>query len=126
MIKIVFALRRIPGMSREEFQRYWLEEHGPMVRAHAEALGLRRYVQSHTFPDAMHGDLRASRDAPEPFDGLAELWFDSLESLAAAMSSREGRAAGAALLEDERRFIDHARSPVMLAEEHEVVGLKGD
>ncbi len=109
-------------MTREEFQRYWLEEHGPLVRAHAGALGVRRYVQTHTLPDAMHAELRASRDAPEPYDGVAELWFDSIESIAAVMSSPEGLAAGAALLEDERRFIDHSRSPIFLAHEHEVIG----
>lgn len=109
-------------MTREEFQRYWLEQHGPLVRAHAEALGIRRYVQSHTLPNETHAVLRSSRNAPEPYDGVAELWFDSLEELASAMSSAEGRAAGAALMEDERRFIDHSRSPVFLAEEHELIG----
>jgi hypothetical protein len=27
MIKLVFCLRRLPHLSREEFQRYWLESH---------------------------------------------------------------------------------------------------
>ena len=121
VIKLLFALRRLPGMTREEFLRYWLEEHGPLVRSHAPALGVRRYVQTHTLPDEIHADLRSSRDAPEPYDGVAELWFDSLESIAAVMSSPEGLTAGAALLEDERRFIDHSRSPIFLAEEHEVI-----
>jgi hypothetical protein len=58
---------------------------------------------------------------PEEYDGVAELWFDSLEALAAAGATPEGRAAGRRLLEDERRFIDLARSPVWVAEEHPVV-----
>jgi hypothetical protein len=36
-----------------------------------------------------------------------------------------GRAAGAALLEDERRFIDLARSPLWLAEEHALIEPEG-
>src|SRR5262249_12358508 len=48
MIKLVFCLRRLPHLSRAEFQRYWGETHGPLVRRRAEALGIRRYVQLHT------------------------------------------------------------------------------
>ncbi|MGH7417889.1 MAG: EthD domain-containing protein, partial [Candidatus Rokuibacteriota bacterium] len=48
MIKLVFCLRRLPNLSREEFQRYWLDTHGPLVRQLAPALGVKRYVQVHT------------------------------------------------------------------------------
>ena len=122
MVKLTFALRRLPDLSREEFQRYWLEQHGPLVRSHAEVLGIRQYVQTHTLPDGLQAALRASRGAPEPYDGVAELWYDSLAAIAVAVGSDEGRAASAALLEDERRFIDHERSPLWFGEEHEIVG----
>jgi uncharacterized protein (TIGR02118 family) len=121
MIKLVFALRRRQEMSREEFQRYWREQHAPLVREHAEVLGIRRYVQVHTLADEIHAPLRMSRGAPEAFDGVAELWFDDLESLGASVVTEAGQAAARALLEDERRFIDHARSPLWLAEENPVV-----
>jgi hypothetical protein len=52
---------------------------------------------------------------------VAELWWDSLEVLAAAAGTPAGQRAGAELLEDERRFIDLSRSPIFLAEEHVVV-----
>ena len=125
MIKLVFALRRRPDLTREEFQTYWREQHAPLVASHAETLGIRRYVQVHTLPDVLHAALRDSRGAPEAYDGVAELWFDSIEALGAAVVSDEGRAAALALLEDERRFIDHARSPLWLADEHAVVGSAG-
>ena len=121
MIKLMFALRRRSDLTREEFQRYWLEQHGPLVRSYAEVLGIRRYVQVHTFADEVHAPLRASRSAPEAYDGVAELWYDSLEALGAVVATDEGRAAAVALLEDERRFIDHARSPLWLAEEHPII-----
>lgn len=121
MIKLVFALRRRSDLSREEFQRYWLEQHAPLVRSYADVLGIRRYVQVHTLPDGLHAALRASRQASEPFDGVAELWYDSLEALAAAVTTDEGRAAAVALLEDERAFIDHPNSPLWLAEEHPIL-----
>jgi hypothetical protein len=70
MVKLVFCLTRLPHLSRAEFQRYWRERHGPLVRESAKALGIRRYVQ----------------------------------------------------VRQEKTFIDLARSPVMVAEEHPIVG----
>ena len=122
MIKLVFCLRRREGMTREEFQDYWLNTHGPLVRRHAQATGCRRYVQVHTTPTPLDDLISASRGAPEPYDGVAELWWDSVESLVAAASTPEGQAAARELLEDERTFIDHGRSPVWLAVEHQLIG----
>ncbi len=121
MIKLVFALRRLPHLSHAQFQQYWREEHGPLVAKFRTDLRIRRYVQVHTAEKPVNELLRNSRDAPEPFDGVAELWWDSLEDLAAALEQPAGREAGAALLEDERRFVDHARSPLWVGEEHVVI-----
>ena len=38
-------------MSAAAFREYWLTRHGPLVAAQAEALKLRKYVQSHPFDD---------------------------------------------------------------------------
>lgn len=121
VIKLVFCLRRLPHLSRSEFQRTWREQHGPLVRRHAETLRIRRYVQTHTLDDALEAALRESRGGPEAFDGVAELWWASREELEAALRDPAGQAAAGELLEDERRFIDLARSPLWLAEEKPVV-----
>ena len=122
MVKLVFCLRRLPQLSRADFQRYWREEHGPLVRRHAATLRIRRYVQLHTQEHPLNDALRASRGGPEPYDGIAELWWESREDLRAATASPEGRRAGLELLEDERRFIDLTQSPLWLAEEVPIVG----
>lgn len=123
MVKLVYCLRRREGLSLEEFQRYWRETHGPLVAERAAAMGVRRYVQVHTLgaaADGLHAAFRARNGgSPEPFDGVAELWWDSLESFGG--SSEAARAAGAELLADEANFIDLARSPMWVAVEHEVV-----
>ena len=122
MIKLTFCLRRLPQLSLAEFQSYWLERHGPLVRKHQEALAIKRYVQSHADHGALSEAMARARGAPEPFDGIAELWFESAEALSAAGATAEGRAAGRELFEDEKRFIDHAHSPLWIGEEHEIVG----
>lgn len=123
MIKLVFSLRRREEMTREEFQRYWREQHAPLVERHAEALHIRRYVQVHARDTPLDEAVAGARGSESSFyDGVAELWWDSVEELMAAFSSDAGRAAGQALLEDEQRFIDLPRSPLWLGEERVVIG----
>ena len=122
MIKLVFTLRRREGMSREEFQRYWREEHAALVKRVADDLRIRRYVQTHARDTDLDEALAGARGSePRVYDGVAELWWDSLEDLIAASTSEAGQAAGQALLEDEQRFIDLAGSPIWLGEENVVI-----
>jgi uncharacterized protein (TIGR02118 family) len=121
LIKLVFCVRRLPHLSLEEFQRYWLESHGPLVRRHAAALRIKRYVQVHALDLPVNEALRRSRDAGERYDGVAELWWESIEDAAAATATSEGQDAGRALLEDERKFVDLARSALWVGEEHTVI-----
>jgi uncharacterized protein (TIGR02118 family) len=121
MIKLTFCLRRREGMTREEFHDYWLNTHGPLVRERAEAIGAVRYLQVHTGHEELNKALQAGRGGPEPFDGTAELWFESGEALQAKLATDEGRRASIELLEDEKRFIDLERSPLWFGDEHPVV-----
>jgi len=121
VLKLVFCLRRLPHLSRAEFQRYWCETHGPLVRRHAAALRIRRYVQVHTLDDALQDVLRASRGGPDAYDGVAELWWDDRAAFEAALADPAGQTAARELLEDERRFIDLGRSPLFVAEERPIV-----
>jgi uncharacterized protein (TIGR02118 family) len=122
MIKIVLCLRRLPTLSHDEFYRYWLEHHGPLVRNHAQALRIRRYTQGHTFADPRIDPAVDARGCQVPaYDGVAEVYWDSVEDLVEAGSSTQGRTAGRALLEDERKFIDLANSSLFYVREHEIV-----
>ncbi len=117
MIKLTFALMRLPQLSREAFQAYWFERHAPLVASVREALKIRRYVQLHSLPEADSADLRAVRGGPEGFDGVAQLWWDSLEAMASLAADPAAAEAGRLLLEDERKFIDLSRSPLWWGEE---------
>jgi uncharacterized protein (TIGR02118 family) len=123
VIKLSFAVRRRPDVNPAEFHRYWRDRHGPLVRSLRPALAIRRYVQTHRVETPLNQALRASRRALEPFDGVAELWWDDLDALVAATSSPEGSAAGRTLLEDEARFIDLEHSALWLGLESEIIPL---
>lgn len=58
MITLMSAIRRRPGMSREEFVAYLRDVHGPI--AAKEPLQLARYVQNHVI-DAAAGTSEDDR-----------------------------------------------------------------
>ncbi len=119
MIRLVFALRRKPELSLEEFHDYWRRKHGPLVASFAEDLNILRYVQTHTIDDGSNEAAQQARGNMEPhYDGVADLWWATEAELAATMDSDAGRAAGAALLEDEAKFIDLPQSPLWFAYEY--------
>ncbi|MDP1632989.1 MAG: EthD domain-containing protein [Caulobacter sp.] len=120
MIKLTFCLTRRADFTRDAFQAYWRDTHAPLVASVKDALRIRRYVQMHSFPLEISADTRASRGGPEGYDGVAELWWDSFDDLAANADNPAARAAGRLLLDDEKRFIDLTRSPLWWGEEQVV------
>ena len=119
MVKLVFCVRRRSDLTPEQFSRRWLEVHGPLVARLREKIpAMKRYVQSHTLHGPASDGLRASRGAKAPYDGITEVWFESVEAMGAGgPGSLE---AARALYEDEAEFIDFAASSVFLTFEHEI------
>ena len=119
MIKFVMCITRHPDMTRQAFQDYWKNEHGPFFMENAATMRATKYVQSHTVDTPLNEGLRSSRGMLPEYDGVAEVWFESEQELMEAMSSPEGQRLSAALLEDEGNFIDHAKSAAFIVKEHE-------
>jgi uncharacterized protein (TIGR02118 family) len=78
-VKMVAFLQRHDDYGVEAFQRYWRENHAPLVPRTPK---VRRYVQSHF--------LLEHYEAGQPsFDGVAELWWDSIEDYEISWASPE-------------------------------------
>lgn len=126
MIKLTYCLHRLPSLSRSEFQDYWRTQHAALVKEARDALGIRRYIQQHTIDSPISAANNEGRGIPfgdgEDFDGVAELWFDSEDAVAAAVATPEGRKHAAILFQDERNFIDFARSRAFITKANEVIG----
>lgn len=114
MLKLTFCLRRKAGMSREAFLDYWKNDHGERVIGHLKAMGCRKYVQVHGLDGGLADAVANSRGGPEPFDGVAELWFDDDASFVAHGRTEAGKAAAKDLYKDELTFIDMANSVIFL------------
>lgn len=70
------------------FERRYTEEHGPMV--HEKVPGLKKFVSARVLGSPM---------GTAPYQRVAELYFDSSESLQAAMASAGGQATVAHAME---------------------------
>ncbi len=111
MIKALGLLTRKPHLTHEEFVKHWYETHGPLARA---VPGVRRYVQSHIV------GTRTRPDIPETavdVDGIAELWYDDIESMKRAGATPEMKR----LTDDGALFIGQIKSFVI--EEREIIPL---
>ena len=117
MIRLVFALRRSPSLTREDFQAYWKNTHAPLVAELSKDLDILRYVQTHTVDEAKEA-RKARGEMEPPYDGVAELWWSDETKLEEIFGTNAGQLAGKLLLEDEARFIDLANSPIWFAHEY--------
>ncbi len=122
MIKVMVGLRRRSDLTREQFQRYWFDQHPHAAGddfAGIKAMRALRYVQMHAVHETINARLARARQSEPDFDGFAELWFEDLDTFLSAAGSDDARVAARAYLEDERNFVDWSRTMVMVAEEHE-------
>lgn len=109
MIKILSVLTRKDGISHEQFIHHWFDVHAPLALA---VPGIRRYVQSH-----IAGSL-SRPDIPETgieVDGIAELWYEDLESFQRAAVTAEMKR----LTDDGALFIGQIKTFVI--EERQII-----
>lgn len=122
MIKLVYCLRRRPEMTREEFQAYWRDRHGPFVAGLAAKFNILRYVQSHSYDSPLNAAMVSSRGTlDEPFDGVTEIWWESEDAFMAAVTAHGGEALAKSFVEDKSNFVDFSRSIAFFTREHTVV-----
>jgi len=122
VIKAVVLLRRLPHLSREEFLRFWFEEHGPLVRSHAKVRRISKYVQVHpTGPEVLDDIVRRRGGNAVACDGIAEIYWDSLEDFQAAGKTPEGQRAIAEIVEHEKQFLELPSLQFFLGVEHAFV-----
>ena len=91
-VKIIAFLKAKGGMTREQLRRRWVVDHAPLTLKFPHLRGYRINI-----PIDEHQDLEEL-----PFDGTAELWFDSLEEMKADYATEEAAAAVA----DARSFTE--------------------
>jgi len=126
MIKMIVLLRRNPALTRAEFSHHWREIHAPLVCSVPETTRhMRKYVQNHLpetsassgdgAAESMGGVARPSDDMD--FDGIIEVWYESMEELQKSTGSQRY---AEIIRPDEQRLLDQSRCVIFLANEFTV------
>lgn len=103
MVKAFNFFKRRPGLSVEDFRRYWLNEHAAVIRKIPE---LRKYIASITLPSAY-------RNREPLYDGISEAWFDDEDALRSNADTAPRRAASA----DDAQFVDMSTTGSIVVDE---------
>ena len=83
-VKLIALLKARPGLSRSEFEKRWVDGHTPLTLKFKNLKGYRVNVAIEEYQET-EGAL--------PYDGTAELWWDSLEEMQADFASPEAQGA---------------------------------
>lgn len=108
MIKRISLVARKPGLSVAEFERHWMGPHAAIVR---QMPGLRGFTLN----------MIHEGDGEREWDGIGELWFDSVADAQAAFA---GEPIAGLLAADRPKFL--GRSQVFFATEHVVIAPAGE
>jgi hypothetical protein len=118
MLKITYNMRRLPHLSREEFQTYYRKNHTRVLNpTDVERLGMRRYVQLHALSEDQCAKLDNGRGGEASFDAIAEIWLDDYDFYLENWWSDEGQSALRSLMDDEQNFVDWSRSVMTCSRE---------
>jgi uncharacterized protein (TIGR02118 family) len=82
MVKLIALLKTKPGMSQEELKEYYLKKHAPFdLKFH----NLKGYIFNLVQPDGQNTPA---------FNGVAELYWDSIEEMNEDFQSEAGKIGG--------------------------------
>jgi uncharacterized protein (TIGR02118 family) len=105
MVKLIVMMKRKPGLTPDEFSKYWKEVHASVALNNIP--GLLKYIQNHKVK---------LNDRETVYDGIAELWFNDLDSFR-DMGKWYRSDAGKILSDDEAKFIDTSKIVSSVCEE---------
>lgn len=79
-VKLIALVKRAPGLDQAAFEERWVLGHGPLAARLPRLKGYRINVAIEGYQE-IEGEL--------PYDGTAEMWWDSVEDMRADFASDE-------------------------------------
>lgn len=112
MIKAVIFIKRRKDLTREQFKEYWLTHHVELEKENAEKNWVRKIVANFVVED---------ESLPEPpFDGMVELYFDSIEDMKKDVQGEQRKI----MYADEENFCDHSEEQVVVITQEYLMAVK--
>jgi uncharacterized protein (TIGR02118 family) len=102
LVKAVIFMKKRKDLTREEFKEYWLTQHSKLEKENVEKNWVRKIVANFV----VHDD-----SMPEPpFDGMVELYFDSIEDMRKDVQGEQRKI----MYADEENFCDHSEEQTVV------------
>ena len=111
MIKVYRFVKKRQDLTMDEFKNYWLTKHGEYGKMLVEKTPVRKITASFT--------KQSLGGKESPFDGMAEIYFDSEQDLGAFLESGLYESSG--MQKDEENFADLKVDLVLVTAEEYVV-----
>jgi uncharacterized protein (TIGR02118 family) len=112
MIKTIALAYKKASLTREEYNRYWLEKHGPLATRLIP--NVKKYVQNHFIE--VPGQTYEG-------DGIVEMWYDDVE---AWQKSRQAVFSSEELKKDASQFCRMGSGSFWVVEEHVILDKTGN
>lgn len=114
MYKLVGLLKRRPGMTRQDFIRYYETTHRRIGEKYLAGHAV-RYMRR--FLDPLPNPLDGTTSEPE-FDVILEIWFSDRARCEATMAMMTAPEIAAEISADEEQLFDRPRNRFFTVEEH--------
>lgn len=112
LTKLVCGVRRKPGMSRDDFHKYWWEVHGPLNR---DTPAVRKYFIRYEQNHRLESDFERT---DVDLEGVTCEWFESTRAFFGMATDPESREV---IAEDEQKFLDFDNLTWILTDAEEVI-----
>jgi EthD domain len=114
MFKLMFLLKRKPGLTMQQFIDHYEGTHAPLaVKLHPSMVRYMRHFL-HAVPYPLDGTLQEAE-----YDVLTEMWFENKAAYDEAMALAAESAVMARIREDEAHLFDMSKFSMSFVEEHE-------
>jgi len=118
VIRYINCFRKKPGLSDEEFRKYWCDNRfNELVSRVAGLSSAVRHAKNLTLKVQAAEQLMKDRGIGEPYDGVVEYWWQDASQLMARYQSPEAAALLKEMSEYQQQFIDLSRSTAFFTEQ---------
>lgn len=120
MFKVVFLLKRRPGMTVQEFKDYYENHHAKIGEEHLGGGAAVKYIRRYFEPitEGPRGTVPDTGQEPE-FDGIMEMWFRDKAQYDSAMTRFSEPWLTKLVTEDEEKLFDRSKLRMYIVDEHE-------
>jgi hypothetical protein len=123
-VKIIYGVRCLPELNRQQAQLHWNACHGAVSRQDIKYSVMKKYIQAHAIDSTFVNQLMERRGyrVDESFIGAAEGWID-VEKAPKDFPAEEMAEVVAMSMDDIALFVERERSQVFVTKEHVIMDM---